>query len=85
MFLLLHAYLQVVYTLTGDQGDFAIDNNGIVTIARSLDREMTAVYNIIVQAFDRGQPQRSAQTPLTITVGDVNDVGPIFEQVRGVL
>ncbi len=73
----------MMFTLTGDEGYFTIDNSGVLSIARSLDRETTEVYNIIVQVFDRGQPQMSAQTAFTITVGDVNDQAPVFEQVRG--
>ncbi len=73
----------MLFTLTGDEGDFTIDNDGVLSIARSLDRETTEEYNIIVRVFDRGQPQMSAETALTITVEDVNDQAPVFEQVRG--
>ena len=76
---------QIVYALAGDEGDFAIDANGIVTVTRSLDREVTASYDLVVSALDRGQPQNRADYQLNFDLIDVNDVTPTFEQVCTVI
>jgi len=72
---------QVVYQLANDEGNFAIDAVGNITLVASLDREVTAVYNLTIMALDRGQPQMTATEYLIVTVGDINDETPEFSQV----
>ncbi|VDD74943.1 unnamed protein product [Mesocestoides corti] len=43
-----------------------------------LDREVFAVYNLTLFAFDSGQPQLSGSIPLNVYVTDVNDHAPVF-------
>lgn len=53
-------------------------DSGIVTLAKPLDREIRAVYNLTVQAVDQGTPQLSSVTSLVVNVQDINDNPPEF-------
>ncbi|XP_044259258.1 fat-like cadherin-related tumor suppressor homolog isoform X6 [Tribolium madens] len=53
-------------------------DSGIVTLAKPLDREIRAVYNLTVQAVDQGTPQLSSVSTLTVNVQDINDNPPEF-------
>ena len=71
----------MVYQLSNDEGNFAIDALGNITLVASLDREVTPLYNLTITALDRGQPQMSDTEYLVVTVVDVNDESPQFSQV----
>ncbi|XP_062943944.1 protocadherin gamma-B5 isoform X8 [Cynocephalus volans] len=47
---------------------------------RTLDREQTPEYNVIITATDRGKPPLSSSTSVTLHIGDVNDNAPTFHQ-----
>ncbi|KAF5307382.1 hypothetical protein FQR65_LT07099 [Abscondita terminalis] len=53
-------------------------DSGIVTLAKPLDREIRAVYNLTVQAVDQGTPQMSTIATLIVNVQDINDNPPEF-------
>ncbi|XP_045469521.1 fat-like cadherin-related tumor suppressor homolog isoform X5 [Harmonia axyridis] len=53
-------------------------DSGIVTLAKPLDRELRAMYNLTVQAVDQGSPQLSSITTLIVNVQDINDNPPEF-------
>ncbi|XP_060526655.1 fat-like cadherin-related tumor suppressor homolog isoform X2 [Cylas formicarius] len=53
-------------------------DSGIVTLAKPLDREIRAFYNLTVQAADQGTPQLSTVTHLVVNVQDINDNPPEF-------
>lgn len=53
-------------------------DSGIVTLAKPLDREIRAMYNLTVQAVDQGTPQMSGVATLIINVQDINDNPPEF-------
>lgn len=53
-------------------------DSGIVTLAKPLDREQKAIYNVTIQATDQGNPKLSSLVYLIINVQDVNDSPPIF-------
>ncbi|XP_063239987.1 LOW QUALITY PROTEIN: fat-like cadherin-related tumor suppressor homolog [Bacillus rossius redtenbacheri] len=53
-------------------------DSGIVTLARPLDRETRAYYNLSVRAVDQGAPQLSKVVPLRVVVLDINDNPPEF-------
>lgn len=53
-------------------------DSGIVTLAKPLDRELRAMYNLTVQAVDQGSPQLSSVTTLIVNVQDINDNPPEF-------
>nr|CAD7424977.1 unnamed protein product [Timema monikensis] len=60
-------------------GQFNITaDSGIVTLVKPLDRDTRAMYNLSVQALDRGVPQLSELTDLTVTVLGYNDKPPEF-------
>nr|CAD7568523.1 unnamed protein product [Timema californicum] len=60
-------------------GQFNITaDSGIVTLVKPLDRDTRAMYNLSVQALDRGVPQLSELTALTVTVLGYNDKPPEF-------
>lgn len=60
---------------------FQIDpiSGWVITKAR-VDRENISSHYFTVKARDQGSPSNSAQTSLTITVEDINDHAPTFEQ-----
>lgn len=60
-------------------GHFKIaPDSGIVTLAKPLDRETRAAYNLTVQAMDQGTPQLFQTAALTVLVLDINDNPPEF-------
>ncbi|XP_023290467.1 protein dachsous [Orussus abietinus] len=61
---------------------FRVDNlTGVITTAGPLDRERRSVYNFLVVATDGGKyDAKSTSVPVQITVMDVNDNAPIFEE-----
>uniref|UniRef100_A0A182K8T4 Uncharacterized protein n=1 Tax=Anopheles christyi TaxID=43041 RepID=A0A182K8T4_9DIPT len=52
--------------------------SGIVTLAKPLDRELKALYNLSVSAIDLGHPSLSNSATLIINVQDINDNPPEF-------
>lgn len=55
-------------------------NNGLVSVARPLDREMISSYTLQIRAADCGIPEMSSFTALNIEVTDANDNPPLFTQ-----
>lgn len=53
-------------------------DSGIVTLAKPLDRETKAMYNVSIQAVDQGIPQLQGVTYLIVNVQDINDNPPEF-------
>ncbi|XP_055595283.1 fat-like cadherin-related tumor suppressor homolog isoform X3 [Uranotaenia lowii] len=53
-------------------------DSGIVTLAKPLDREVKAVYNLTVRATDQGKPSLSNSAFLIVNVQDINDNPPEF-------
>ncbi|XP_041849765.1 protocadherin-16-like [Melanotaenia boesemani] len=47
-----------------------------------LDREKRSAYTLSLEAFDGGSPKRTDQMTLDITVQDINDNAPVFNQSR---
>ncbi|TSK49682.1 Protocadherin-16 [Bagarius yarrelli] len=47
-----------------------------------LDREKRSSYTLLLEAFDGGSPKRSGQMILDVTVQDINDNAPVFNQSR---
>nr|XP_006811702.1 PREDICTED: protocadherin Fat 4-like [Saccoglossus kowalevskii] len=74
----------IIYQLDGDGSDqFLIDERtGVMTTkTSSLDREVKALYELRVIAFDRDMTAGSLNTsvPVHITISDVNDNRPSFD------
>ena len=51
---------------------------GQISLIKEVDRETSATLTINVKAIDGGTPSRSADATVTFTIGDVNDVTPVF-------
>lgn len=47
-----------------------------------LDRESVAAYSLVIEAVDGGVPPKSGRMTVNITIQDVNDNQPIFNQSR---
>ena len=56
-------------------------STGKVLSTRSLDRETSSTYSCIVTATDSGQPAKSSQQSILVTVKDENDNAPIANPV----
>ena len=60
---------------------FKIDKStGSISVAKQLDYEQIPVYNIVIQAQDRGFYPRSATSSVKIILLDVNDNPPTFDE-----
>lgn len=53
-------------------------DSGIITLAKPLDRELRAVYNLTVKATDQGTPQLATLSTVIVNVQDINDNPPEF-------
>ncbi|XP_073477003.1 protocadherin alpha-8-like [Aquarana catesbeiana] len=51
-----------------------------LVLKKSLDREKQSIHNLTVIAYDGGKPRLSGTTQVIITVDDVNDNAPSFDQ-----
>ncbi|XP_008579802.1 PREDICTED: protocadherin-16 [Galeopterus variegatus] len=73
---------RVSYRLAaGGDGHFRLHSStGALSVVRALDREQRAEHVLTVVASDHGSPPRSATQLLTVSVADVNDEAPIFQQ-----
>lgn len=72
-----HAHGRVVYSIvSGNTGFFFVvsADSGAIQLARSLDREVTSSYALVVEATDGENPVNAS---VSITVTDVNDNEPI--------
>ncbi|XP_028998199.1 protocadherin Fat 1a isoform X2 [Betta splendens] len=71
----------VKYSILGGTDHFAInEESGVVTVTKSLDRELHPVYVLKIAAHDQAvnEPQLVSTVPLKITLEDVNDNPPKF-------
>ncbi|KAJ7329614.1 hypothetical protein JRQ81_015788, partial [Phrynocephalus forsythii] len=75
---------RLLYTFQGGDdgdGDFYIEaTSGVIRTLRKLDRENVAVYTLRAFAVDRGSPPLKASVEIQVTVLDINDNPPVFEQ-----
>jgi hypothetical protein len=59
---------------------FAISEDGTVSIQRALDREQQPTHQVKILAIDDGDPPKTATATLTVTVDDINDNAPRFQK-----
>ncbi|KAM8946815.1 cadherin-5 [Pelodytes ibericus] len=74
-------HAQVAYQIIKGQENFAIDNNGKITIlVPSLDREEKATYEVIVEAKDVPGQRGGFTSTATVIIhlNDINDNSPTF-------
>ncbi|GAB1601746.1 protocadherin Fat 1 isoform X5 [Argonauta hians] len=71
---------EIQYSIVSDTAEFKVDkHSGIVRVNGFLDREKQEVYNVLVQASDKGsEVSLSSTTTVTIHVTDINDNLPKF-------
>lgn len=68
----------VYFVLNGDNGNFKIDRNGILTTCKKIDREKQSFYSIRVGAR---AGLKFGTTTVNVTILDVNDNEPTFVTV----
>ncbi|XP_053319407.1 protocadherin gamma-C5-like isoform X7 [Spea bombifrons] len=51
-----------------------------LVLEKTLDREESGQYNLILTAIDGGEPTRSGSCEITVIVLDINDNAPVFNQ-----
>ena len=74
---------QVSLSLLNAPSEFAIDNNGELTLTASLDRETEDMYRYTIIAVDGGtDPQRTSSANVVIVVTDKNDNAPVLSLVN---
>ena len=69
-----------------DAEKFTINiNTGQISTIETLDREVKAVYRLLVSAYDQGDPQRTAvkTARVVVTVNDIQDTPPDFSAAHG--
>ncbi|XP_037346182.2 neural-cadherin [Pungitius pungitius] len=72
----------ITYSLSEDSdpdGLFAIDQSGVLSVARLLDRERISQHHLVVIATDHGVPPLAGSATVQLPLLDVNDNGPEFE------
>ncbi|CAH0406955.1 unnamed protein product [Chilo suppressalis] len=73
---------QFSYSIIGGNinQEFKIDpQSGEIEVSRYLDRETIPMYSLIVGAIDTGIPPQTGTTTVKITLTDINDNGPLFD------
>uniref|UniRef100_A0A3B4VCM1 Neural-cadherin-like n=1 Tax=Seriola dumerili TaxID=41447 RepID=A0A3B4VCM1_SERDU len=60
-------------------GHFTVSRAGVVTVARPLDRETVAGYELVVMATDQGTPALTGSVTVHLLLLDMNDNGPELE------
>ncbi|XP_071377114.1 protocadherin-16-like, partial [Centroberyx affinis] len=53
-----------------------------LVVSGLLDREKRSSYSLVLEAFDGGSPRRMGSMTLEVTVTDINDHAPVFNQSR---
>uniref|UniRef100_A0A3B3CPW6 Si:ch211-186j3.6 n=1 Tax=Oryzias melastigma TaxID=30732 RepID=A0A3B3CPW6_ORYME len=72
----------ITYSLSAESdpdGLFTIDQAGVLSVARPLDREKVAQHHLVVMATDHGLPALTGSATVQLPLLDVNDNGPEFE------
>ncbi|XP_030383915.1 protein dachsous [Scaptodrosophila lebanonensis] len=65
------------YSLMPSNSSFQVHTvTGEISTREPLDRELRALYDLLVEARDQGTPSRSARVPIKVHVTDVNDNAP---------
>ncbi|KAJ3588244.1 hypothetical protein NHX12_011838, partial [Muraenolepis orangiensis] len=58
----------------------SINNYYSLVTTSALDRELVSDYNITITATDEGQPPLTSSKSITLSVADVNDNPPVFDE-----
>ncbi|NWY97126.1 FAT4 protein, partial [Loxia curvirostra] len=69
------------YTITGETTLFHVGElSGDIATLQPLDYESQSQYMFILKAFNPGEPHLQDTANITVTVEDVNEEGPVFDQ-----
>ena len=68
-------------TLSVDDPNFMVGQDGVLVTSAALDREVEEEHNITVQATDDGKPPNTASALVIVTLLDINDNSPLLEPV----
>lgn len=75
---------QIAFSVTNTQGKFALAAIDATTqriiLSNTLDYESAQFYSLKLEVNDMGTPRLSSHTTLNVTVLDVNDFPPVFQQ-----
>lgn len=71
----------ITFDLVSDGGYFRINQTtGNIIVSRQLDRETIEIHYVTVYARDNGNNIRHTSATVTVTIDDVNDNAPVFDQ-----
>lgn len=73
---------EITYSLSKDSDPedlFTIDQSGVLSVVRPLDREQIPQHHLVVIATDHGVPPLIGSATVQLPLLDVNDNGPEFE------
>ena len=71
----------ISYALEGTNGVFRIDSTtGEVVINQDIDREVVTQFTFTVVASDGGNPAMSTSSSVIVSITDINDNAPVFQQ-----
>ncbi|KAF2987751.1 hypothetical protein EK904_015163 [Melospiza melodia maxima] len=69
------------YTIIGETALFHVGElSGDIATLQPLDYESQSQYKFILKAFNPGEPHLQDTANITVTVEDVNEEGPVFDQ-----
>ena len=75
------AFGMISYALEGTNGVFRIDSTtGEVVINQDIDRELVTQFTFTVVASDGDNPAMSASSSVVVSISDINDNAPVFQQ-----
>ena len=76
------AFGMINFALDGDNGAFRIDSTtGEVAVNQNdIDREVITQFTFTVVASDGGSPAMSSSSSVVVTITDINDNAPVFQQ-----
>ena len=74
------AFAEITYSISQGNvdGRFSINTDTGMLSCTALDREVTASYELLIQATDGGTPSRTSTATVMVDVKDDNDNNPLF-------